>query len=93
MTKKKMVFNLKEIDGGKVGRANLPVTVEGNELALVIKPEGFGDYYSSDGHGAPILIENRNGVPFLIVWANINQEDPTHVINLREASEKARVEG
>jgi len=33
MTKKKMVFNLKEIDGGKVGRANLPVTVEGNELA------------------------------------------------------------
>jgi len=29
-----------------------------------------------------ILIELANGVPQLVIWADKNQEEPTHIINL-----------
>lgn len=85
---KKRKFVLNNIEG----EGSVEVAVEGNGLAMLVRPAGFGDNASADGHGSPILIENRNGVPFLVVWADINQEDPTHVIDLSKASEKARVD-
>lgn len=82
-------FILKDVMGNE---NDLEVVVEGNELAISIRPKGFGDCCSADGHGSPILLENRAGKPFLIVWGDINKEDPTHVIDLSEAEETARVE-
>jgi hypothetical protein len=35
-----------------------------------------------------VYIENRNGVPHVIVWADINSDDPTHVISLEGARVK-----
>lgn len=82
-------FVLKDVEGSK---SDLSVKVEGNGLALLIRPKGHGDCCSADGHGSPILMENRGGKPFLIVWADINSEDPTHIIDLSKSAETERVD-
>ena len=50
----------------------------------------FRGYGTLDGgsESAPILIENRDGVPYVIIWGDATSEEPTHVISL----EKARME-
>jgi hypothetical protein len=70
----------------------LKVTVKLDALYVLVRPEGYGDKPSDDGDGWPVLIENRNGVPHVVIWADINQEDPTHVISLDEAAESNRKE-
>ena len=40
--------------------------------------------------GSPIFLEVFEGRLVLRVWADINKEDPTHVIDLAEAREDAR---
>ncbi len=62
--------------------------VEGPTVCL--RPAGTGDYGSADGHGWPVIVEIFDGVPILHVWADINQEDPTHRIDLRGAYEAHR---
>ena len=54
--------------------------------ALAISFDGYGDC-CRDG-GPPVIIENRDGVPFLVVFSDINSEEPTHVISLAGASLK-----
>jgi len=41
-------------------------------------------------HGAPIYLEVLDNDVVLYIWADINQEDPTHIINLSQAKEIAR---
>ena len=36
----------------------------------------------AEGHGTPVFIELYKGELRVIVWADINQEDPTHIIPL-----------
>ena len=35
--------------------------------------------------GSVVLIENRRGIPYVCVWADQSQEDPTHIIPLNRA--------
>lgn len=59
--------------------------------ATLIRPEGTGDYYSATDTGYPIMITaNEAGELELIVWADINQQDPTHTISLEKAKESNR---
>lgn len=61
-------------------RKHIPVKVEMKNGALYIRPEGTGDCTSEDGDGFPICLEYYEGSIRLIVWSDINQEDPTHII-------------
>ena len=63
----------------------------GNGLEIAI--EGLSDYWSDTGDeeiGVPIYLELHEGKVRLLVWADINQEDPTHIIDLSGAAESAR---
>lgn len=51
---------------------------------IEISFDGYGTYAGGSGD-CPIYIENRGGVPHVIVWGDVNQEDPTHVISLAGA--------
>ena len=42
----------------------------------------LGKKYRHATAGAPIILENRYGVPVICVWANPESEDPSHVIEL-----------
>lgn len=76
-------------DSGDITNNTL-TTVEFGSHNIYIRFEGYGDCASEDGHGDPIMIEIHNGVPRVIVWGDINKEDPTNIISLEGAQEDKR---
>lgn len=52
--------------------------------------DGYGDAGSAEGHGRPVTVEYYGNQVRVLVWADINQEDPTHIIPLDEAKEEKR---
>jgi hypothetical protein len=58
---------------------------------LIIRVDGHGDFHSPNGQGELIYLEHYDGKLILRVWADINQEDPTHTIDLSGALETARI--
>ena len=48
-------------------------------------PAGYGLYACADGTAGPILLELHEGRLRLIVWDDINLEDPSHIIDLEVA--------
>jgi hypothetical protein len=85
-------FTVTLTDSGD-GDDTLAVTVEANKNGIEIKPEGYGDLGTIDGYGCPVFLEWANGKLMLHVWADINQEDPTHSIDLTGAKESLRKYG
>ena len=61
-----------------------------NGRVILIRPAGTGDYASADHCGFPVVVEIVDGKPLLFVWADINQEDSTHRIDLSGALESQR---
>lgn len=57
---------------------------------LLIRVEGYGDSSSYDGEGEPVVIEFFDNKINVVVWSDINKEDPTHKIDLENAKEKYR---
>jgi hypothetical protein len=68
----------------------IPVQIMFENGCLFLRPEGTGDLHSPDGEGFPIMLEYYNKSIRLVVWADINQEDPTHIIPLENALESNR---
>lgn len=54
---------------------------------ITIRHAGTGCY---DGDYDPIVIEWYDGVPRIIIWGDINDQDPTHIIDMSKALESAR---
>jgi hypothetical protein len=71
----------------KPGTTNVIVAVEKYNLALTLHPEGMGVW---EGPFAPVLLERNEGRVRLVVWADINEQDPTHMIDLSDALESNR---
>ena len=70
---------------------NLSIKGVLDDEAGTISFEGYGDCVSAEGHGAPILLDFYEGNVRVIVWAEINQGDPTDIIDLRRARESNRI--
>jgi hypothetical protein len=68
------------------------IRIETDLNNVFIKPEGYGDFCSTKGEGTPVLIERFNGVLRVVIWGDINQEDPTHTISLEGARESEAAE-
>ena len=62
----------------------------GEHEQICIHLKGFGDKVSVDGQGCPIMIDTLDGRVRLMVWADINYEDPTDILCLEGARESAR---
>ena len=56
-----------------------------------IQPQGYGEKCSADGEGYPIGIEIWQGRLRLIVFDDINREDP-QIIDLEKAKESHRLD-
>lgn len=67
------------------------VRIGSNDIELYFS--GYGVQTMEPGHGPPIHLEYYAGKLMLRVWADINQEDPTHTIDLSGALESNRKEG
>jgi len=68
------------------------IHIEADQDAIALRPEGYGEASAGDGSGFPVLIEKWDGELRVIVWADINRQDPTHIISLEGARESARKE-
>lgn len=79
-------FTVRDICGRP---CSLPVDVWTTDH-LCVRPRGYGDYASSNGRGVPILLELYNGRLYLIVYADIHSEHPTHEIDMEGAREERR---
>lgn len=66
------------------------VEVAEEHSGLVIYPAGYGCFGCADGTAGPILLELHKGRLRLLVWDDINLEDPSHIIDLEGAREGQR---
>ena len=73
----------------KPSEINWPENSQPEIVAKVIRHVGTGCY---DGDYAPIVIEWYDGAPRILIWSDINDQDPTHVIDMRNALESNRKE-
>lgn len=58
--------------------------------SVYIRPDGYGDACSHDGEGSPVMLEVWEGELRVVIWGDINKEDPTHIISLEGAREEKR---
>ena len=58
---------------------------------ITVSVDGYGEHTMQDGHGEPIFIEFYDGKLWVRTWADINQEEPTHNIDMQGALETTRV--
>ena len=68
----------------------LQVRVDANDSAILIFPKGYGDFDSATGHGCPVFLELYQGRLRLIMFADINDEEPK-IIDLESAREDQHV--
>lgn len=62
------------------------MNVNERRTAAEVNIEGYGHNTTHDG--SPVYLEfGEDGKLTLYVWSDINQEDPTHVINMESARE------
>lgn len=54
-------------------------------LGLSLHFDGYSDCCSEDGYGTPVYIEKYDNDLRVIIYSDINQEEPTHVISLANA--------
>lgn len=75
------------------------VTIVPHPTGLDIDIEGYGNQGMEDGCGTPVYLDTFDGKPIVYVWADINEEEPTHklavhrlAVNLSGAKESERVD-
>ena len=78
-------------DGAPNQAGSLKVRVTADSSTVSIFPERYGDFGSADGHGCPVFLELYEGRLRLVVFADINEQDPT-IIDLDGAREARRIE-
>ena len=69
------------------GRTVAVEAVEGSNV-FEIRAEGYGEKNAAKGQGSVAVLEVYNGRLRLLVFADIQQEGPTDVIDLEGAREK-----
>ena len=69
---------------------SLPIKIVSNHSAISIFPEGYGDFSSADGHGCPVFLELYRGRLRLIVFSDINNQEPT-IIDLEAARDEHHI--
>ena len=77
---------------GDTDTLKTPAKINCRGGAIFVHIDGYGDSCSPDNQGFPIAIEIAEGVARVVIWADVNQEDPTHIIPLTNAKENLRIE-
>jgi len=71
-------------------RNEVPVEIELKQGCMFLKAKGYGDSLSEDNEGIPLMIEFYKGELRVVIWGDINQEDPSNIISLEGARNNVR---
>ena len=80
-------------DQTTVGRRKarkVDVNIKMTGAFIEIHPDGYGECEAADNAGSPVVLEYYEGKLRVLVFADINDPDPTHAIDLEGAREAAR---
>ena len=69
---------------------SLPIKIVSNDSAISIFPDGYGDFGSTPGHGCPVFLELYQGRLRLIVFPDINNQEPI-IIDLEAARDEHHI--
>ncbi len=67
----------------------LPITLFYENGAIWFRPQGYGESLAADGKGTPIGIECHEGQLRVLLWPNINKEEPL-IVDMERAKEEKR---
>lgn len=73
------------------------LSISGRNQSLIIEAEGYNvcnmddDMPTGKGHRPIVALEIWEGEFRVIVWSDINEEDPTHIIRLENAKISNRI--
>jgi hypothetical protein len=90
MSKKTYTLTINE-QCSEVPAVEIKVKVLSEGGKIWIQPQGYGEKCAEDGQGFPVGIEIWQGRLRLIVFNDINSEDPI-IINLENARESCRID-
>jgi hypothetical protein len=80
-------FELKDVDGsGNSVKGEVVVSPR----HILVKLDGYGEKTAAVGCGQPVLIELTEKGVRVIVWGDINSEEPTSCVSLEGAREEKR---
>ena len=82
-----MSLDFKLVDQGDGGTEVAGTVIATDMGTLIVRLDGYGDACSGEGHGFPIMVEVLNGEVRVVLWSEINQHDPTHVVPMEGARE------
>jgi len=88
MFKKTFTITLKE-QCADIPEKQIKVKLHSEGGQLWIQPDGYGDKCSAEGHGCPVGLEIWQSRLCLILFDDINEEEP-RIIDLENARETAR---
>ena len=71
----------------------LQIKLSSNGHQIAIDAKGYGDFTSKKGRGTPAIVEWNDGKLRIVAWGDINQEDPTDIVDLSNAKESKRGKG
>ena len=72
-------------------KQSIKATATLGELCVLVGAEGYRTM-NTEGDEPMIMVEYYGGELRVLVWSDINQEDPTHIISLEGAKLEARKE-
>lgn len=87
-----MVKKITLTDQADYEAPTLNAEVEDFNGSILIKVEGYGEKCSDAENSHPVVIELYEGELRVIAWADINQEDATHIIDMSGAKSENRVD-
>ena len=67
------------------------IKIKSDSDCIAIFPSSYGEKSAQDGYGAPVLLEIWDGELRVVVWSDINDDDPTDIISLEGAREDTRI--
>lgn len=74
-----------------VTKKTLGIDIEIYDGHVIIHSIDYGENTAIEGQGRPIMIEYYEGELRVILWSDINQEEPTHIVSMEGAKESKRV--
>jgi hypothetical protein len=91
-TVKTTLFDQSVLGRRRSENSGADVTISMSDAFIEIGIDGYGEKEGNVGDGSPVVLEKYEGKLRLIVFADINKDEPTHIISLEGALESARNE-
>jgi hypothetical protein len=82
-----LLFSLEDSSSGD----KLPIILFYENGAIWFRPEGYGESLAADGKGTPMGIEYHEGQLRVLLWPDINKEEPL-IVDMERAKEEERKE-